>query len=144
MERPFVSENEKARMKLVSLENKVTDVDLGKDAGEGWTVGVVFAHMAFWDQRTIVLLRRWKKSGVATSPVDIEVLNESLTPFLKAIPSHIAVSMFLETAETLCREIENLNDELVTAIEALGDKMRLHRYIHYQMHIDQIEKIIQS
>ena len=144
MGRPFVLENEKARMKLVSLANKVTDVDLGKDVGEGWTVGVVFAHMAFWDQRTIVLLRRWKKSGVVTSPVDIEVLNESLTPFLKAISSRIAVSMFLETAETLCREIENLSDELVTAIDALGDKMRLHRYIHWQMHIDQIEKIIQS
>ena len=143
MERSFVPENEKARMRLVSLVNRITDVDLGKDAGEGWTVGVIFGHMAFWDQRTIVMLRRWKKSGVASSPVDIEVLNESLAPILKAIPARNSVSMFLETAETLCREIENLDDELVTAIEALGDKMRLHRYIHWQMHIDQIEKIIQ-
>ena len=142
--RQFVLENEKARNKLVSLANNITDTDLSKDAGGGWTLGVIFAHIAFWDQRTIILLRRWKKTVVSTSLVDIEVINESLTPFLNAIPPRIAVSIALSTAETLSREIESLNDELVNAIDALGDKMRLNRYIHWQMHIEQIERIIQS
>ena len=142
--RQFVLENEKARNILVSLANSVTDADLSKDAGEGWTVGVIFAHIAFWDQRTIILLKRWGKTGVSTSPVDIEVINESLTPFLNAISPRKAVSIALATAETLCREIESLNNDMVNAIEAIGDKMRLHRYIHWQMHIEQIERIIHS
>ena len=142
--RQFVLENEKAKNILVSLANSVTDADLSKDAGEGWTVGVIFAHIAFWDQRTIILLKRWGKTGVSTSPVDIEVINESLTPFLNAIPLRKAVSIALATAETLCREIESLNNDMVNAIEAIGDKMRLHRYIHWQMHIEQIERIIHS
>jgi hypothetical protein len=55
-----------------------------------------------------------------------------------------AVKLALATAETLCREIERLPGDLVTAIEALGYKMRLHRYIHWQMHVEQIENIIKS
>ncbi len=144
MERQFTSENEKAKKKLVSLANAITDADLSKTDNEGWTLGVVFAHIAFWDQRTIVLLRAWKKYGVATSPIDIDVANEALTPLLAAIPPRDAVRIGLATAETLCREIELLPDELVNAIETKGDKRRLHRYIHWQMHIEQIEKIMNS
>ncbi len=144
MERTFAAENEKARKQLVSLANAITDADLTKADSEGWTLGVVFAHIAFWDQRTLVLLRGWQKHGVATSPVDIDVVNEALTPLLAAIPPRDAVKIGLATADALCREIERLSDELVTAIETQGDKRRLHRHVHWQMHIEQIDKIMKS
>jgi hypothetical protein len=54
------------------------------------------------------------------------------------------VKLALATTETLCREIERLQDDLVTATEALGYKIRLHRHIPWQMHVEQIENIIKS
>ena len=144
MEKAFIVENEKARNKLILLAKTIKDDDFKKEDGEGWTIGVVFAHIAFWDQRTLILLGRWKNHGVIISPVDTDVINESLTPFLKAIQPLIAINMALSTAEILCREIEKLPDELIIAIENLGDKMRLRRHQHWQMHIEQIEKIIRS
>jgi hypothetical protein len=144
MERTFNAENEKARKQLVSLANAITDADLSKTDAGGWTLGVVFAHIAFWDQRTLVLLRGWQRHGVSTSPIDIDVVNEALTPLLTAIPPREAIKIGLTTVDTLCREIERLPDELVTAIETQGDKRRLHRHAHWQMHIEQTDKIINS
>ena len=144
MERAFVAENEKVRNKLISLAKTIRDEDADKSDEEGWTIGVVFAHIAFWDQRTLVLLKRWRRSGVKPSPLDMDVINESLVPFLKAIPLSTAIDIAMATAEKVCREIEGLPDSLIREIEALGDNRRLNRHEHWLMHIDQVEKILRS
>ena len=144
MEKSFITENAIARTQLVSLVKQLTDDDLKRDAGEGWTVAVILAHLAFWELRTIVLLKRWKKTGVSSSPVDIEVLNEALLPLCKAIVPKTAAELAVTTAEEADKEIETLTDKLIMDIEALGDKRRLGRHIHRQMHIDQIQAILGS
>ncbi len=144
MGQAFIALNEKTKNKLISLAKTIRDEDAGKSDEEGWTISVIFAHIAFWDLRTLVLFRRWKRDGIKLSPVDMDVINESLVPLLKAVPFRNAVDIALATVENVCREIEGLPDNLIREIEALGDSRRLNRHEHWQMHIDQIEKILRS
>ncbi len=144
MGQAFIAQNEKTKNKLISLAKTIRDEDAGKSDEEGWTISAIFAHIAFWDLRTLVLFKRWKRDGIKLSPVDIDVINESLVPLLKAIPFRNAVDIALSTVEKVCKEIEGLPDNLIQEIEALGDSRRLNRHEHWQMHIDQMEKILRG
>jgi hypothetical protein len=140
MVRPFVAENALERTRLRSLVERLTDEDLSHPLGTDWTVAVALAHLAFWDQRALVLMRRWKASGVAPSPIDIDVTNESLLPLWSALPPRAAAELAVSSAEAIDRELEEAPPELIMAIEGLGEKFRLYRSDHRRMHIDQIEK----
>jgi hypothetical protein len=64
MDRPFVAENTKERERLISLVGRLTDEELGLPLGDDWTIAVALAHLSFWDQRSLFLMRKWKNSGV--------------------------------------------------------------------------------
>ena len=140
MDRPYVAENAKERKRLRSLVNGLTDEDLSHPLGTDWTVAVALAHLAFWDQRSLVLMRKWEEDGVAPCPIDIDVINESLLPLWLALPPRAAADLAVSSAEAIDRELEEAPDELIAAIESLGEKFRLYRSEHRKMHLDQIEE----
>ena len=61
-------ENTASRQKLAALAGRLSDADLALVTTYGWSVAALFAHMTWWDQRVLVLLRRWKKHGLDESP----------------------------------------------------------------------------
>jgi Mycothiol maleylpyruvate isomerase N-terminal domain len=67
MERPFVIENSRERERLKSLVNSLTDAQLGQPIDKNWTIAVALAHLAFWDQRSLSLMRKWASKGVPLS-----------------------------------------------------------------------------
>ncbi len=81
MDRPFVVENAKERGRLRALVAGLTEEELSHPLGTDWTVAVALAHLAFWDQRSLVLMRKWGENGVSPCSIDIEVINETLLPF---------------------------------------------------------------
>jgi hypothetical protein len=81
MDRSFVEENARERERLRTLVRRLTDEELGLPMGSEWTIAVVLARLAFWDQRSLVLMRKWQDSGVVEpSPIDVDVTNDSLLP----------------------------------------------------------------
>ncbi len=144
MDRPFVAENAKERERLRSLVQTLTDEELSHPVGTDWTVAVALAHLAFWDQRSLVLMRKWEDDGVAPCPIDIEVINEALLPLWQALPPRTAAELALSSAEAIDRELEEAPDTLITAIEGLGEKHRLYRSEHRKMHLDQIEEVLKK
>jgi hypothetical protein len=144
MERTFVSENAKTRAQLVSLAKQLSEADISLDGIEKWNISVMFAHLAFWDQRAFALLKHWKKSGFPLiTPVDLDANNTSI-PFCKIIPPRAAADLAISAAEAVDHEIENLTDNLIEAIESLGDNKKLGRFEHRRTHIAQIEKILMA
>jgi hypothetical protein len=109
----------------------------------GWKVSEVLAHLAFWDQRSIILLNKWRDEGITPSPIDVHVVNDTLHPFLAALPPRQAANLALDTAEVIDRILEEAPDELIAAIAALGDRFRLCRSDHRKLHLDKIEKMLQ-
>lgn len=142
MERPFVSENASSRRELAAVAKRLSDSDLNRDAGEGWTVAIAFAHLAFWDSRALVTLRRWKESGIRPAQLDIDLLNEALLPLCRAVAPRAAVDLAIAAARAVDEEIEGLHDHLVSQIEASGETHRLSRFIHRRVHIEQIETLL--
>lgn len=145
MERQYVIENRKGRERLLKLVKGVTDEELKLVIyKEGWTVAAALAHLAFWDQRRLGLVRKWKQKGVTPSRSDDDIINDALLPFLLEIPSRKAANLSVFTAEALDHELEELTPELIRAIEALKDRHALNRSIHRKMHLDEIEALLKS
>ena len=142
MDRPFVSENAKERERMRSLSKRLTDEELSLYLCNGWTIAVVFAHLSFWDQRSLFLMRKWKKSGVEPSPIDIDITNDSLLSQWLAIPPREAVNLAISSAEAIDREFKEASPDLIAEIEGLGEKFRLYRSIHRKLHLDQIEEFL--
>ena len=142
MDRPFVAENAKERERLRSLVKRLTDEELSLPLGNGWTIAVAFAHLSFWDQRILFLMRKWKKSGVEPSSIDIDVTNDSLLSLWLALPPQKAANLAISSAEAIDRELEQTSSDLITTVESLGEKFRLYRSIHRKLHLDRIEDLL--
>ena len=143
MDKPFVVENAKERERLNSLVEHLTDEELCLPLGDDWTIAVALAHLSFWDRRSLILLRKWKKSGVVEpSPIDLDVINDSLLPIWLAIPPRTAAHLAVSSAEEIDRELEETSTDLIAKVESLGEKFRLYRSLHRKMHLDEMEEIL--
>jgi hypothetical protein len=145
MDRPFVAENTKERERLIALVGRLTDQELNLPLGKDWTIAVALAHLAFWDQRALFLLRRWKNTGIVeSSPIDIDTTNDSLLSLWSALPPRAAANLAVSSAEEIDRELDAAPSDLIIKIESLGENYRLFRSIHRKLHIDEIEQVLKS
>jgi Mycothiol maleylpyruvate isomerase N-terminal domain len=142
MERKFVFENAQQLERLRKVVQSLTDEELSLPLSAGWTIAVSLAHLAFWDQWALVLLRQWKKNGVAVTWLDANNMNDALLPLCLAIPPRAAANLAIASAKAIDRELEEAPPELVTAIEGLKHPARLYRSIHRKLHLDEIDTVL--
>jgi len=143
MERSYVIENARERERLRNLVNQISDEELSLNLYlEGWTVAVTLAHLAFWDERRLAMIRKWKQEGVTPSPIDQDIVNDAMVPLLLAIPPREAANLSVLTAEKIDRELAEISPDLIRDIESAGDQHALNRSIHRKIHLDDIEHCI--
>lgn len=135
----YTEENNRQRERLRALLARLTDQDLTRPLEEGWTVAGFLGHLAFWDYRALLLIKRWKQTGVKPSPADVDVINDGMKPLLLAIPPRKIAEMAMEAATAVDREIEGLNPGLIAQIETQATDFRLNRGHHRGAHINDIE-----
>jgi len=143
-DRDFVTRNRSERARLASLVARLSDADLARPLPAGWTVAAVLAHVAFWDQRALLLLERWQQAGPAAMPrpandADVDWINDAGKPLFLALPPRRAVDVAIAIAEAVDRKIEALPDEFVTRNAAAGNPLNLLRAEHRREHLDEIE-----
>jgi hypothetical protein len=140
----YVEANAKGRERLRALVNRLSDEELAFQAGDGWTIAAILAHLAFWDYRVLALITRWKSAGVGPSPIDVDGVNDAAKPLCLAIPGRKAARLAVDAAETVDAELANLPEDLRSEIDVLVQegKFRLDRSIHRDEHLDQIERIL--
>ncbi len=142
MRAEFTAANQRERERLHALVTRLTDEELMRPMGNHWTVAVALAHLAFWDERSLFLLRKWQREGVTPSPMDIDVTNDALLALWRVIPPRAAANQAVAAAEAVDRELEAASPELIDAIRELGEDYRLFRSIHRKLHLDEIEAVI--
>jgi len=140
MSRSYIQENTRQRERLRALVATLSDQDLTRPLYEGWTVAGILGHLAFWDYRALLLIRRWERTGVKPSPADVDAINDAMRPLLLAIPPRRVAELALEAAIAIDRELEGLSPDLIAQIEAHARPFRLDRGTHRKEHIDQIEE----
>ncbi len=142
----YAQQNLESRQKLESLVRRLTDTDLALSTDYGWTISALLAHLAFWDQRMLAILQRWKENGFDASPIDSNAVNEALKPICHALEPRIAVDLALVAAEKLDAEFETFSDDFVKQIEehcaGTGTQFRMNRAQHHNEHIKDIEALL--
>jgi hypothetical protein len=143
VDRSFVERNRTARERLATLVEGLGNNDLGRDLGNGWTVATTLAHLAFYDRRALVLLDKWQRTGAspAPSPMDVHVINDTLSYLTRLIPPRAAANEAIAAAAAVDQSIEGLDDVKVSQALAT-DTPRLDRSAHRIEHAEEIARAI--
>jgi hypothetical protein len=143
---PYSEQNAQSRRRLETLVRGLSDEDLARSTDYGWTVAALLAHLAFWDQRVLVILRRWKAEGFDPSPIDSAAVNDSLQVICHALEPRLAVELCLSSAEAVDAELETLTPGLVNQMEehaaATETQFRMNRSLHRNGHLNDIEALL--
>ncbi len=144
----FVQGNDESRRRLKTLVQSLSDRDLALSTDYGWTVAALLAHLAFWDERMVLILRRWKATGFDPSPIDSAAVNDALKPICHAVEPRVAIELCLSSAEVLDAELAALTPEFVKQIEeyvqATSAPVRMDRARHRNEHLNDIELLLQQ
>ena len=143
-DRSYVAKNEVERRRLEMLVRKVDDAALARPMDAGWTVASVLGHLAFWDQRIVVLAERLRQG--ADVPLengrDVDWINDAQKPVLLAMPPRQLADLAVATAVAADRAVESLSDDLLAKNAAGGQPINVLRAEHRREHLDEIERTL--
>lgn len=126
---------------------RISDVDLARPLSAGWTVASVLGHLAFWDQRVLVLLDAWEQKGdtpPALQEADTDWINDAGKPFLLARPPRQLADLAVSIAEAVDRKVAAVPDDLITCTTAAGRPLNFRRAEHRREHLNEIESALRS
>jgi uncharacterized damage-inducible protein DinB len=145
-DRTYIARNDAERARLRALVARLSDADLARPMPGGWTVAAVLAHLAFWDQRIMVLLERWEQSPSAVPPVineaDVDWVNDAAKPHFLAMPPRRAAELAVAIAEAVDAKVAALPDDLLARNEAAGKPLFMTRAEHRREHLGEIEHVL--
>ena len=143
---PYSDQNAQSRRRLETLVHRLSDEDLSRSTDYGWTVAALLAHLAFWDQRVLVILRRWLEQGFDPSLIDSAAVNDSLRVICHALEPRTAVELCLSYAEAVDAEFDGLTADLTKQLEehaaATETQFRMNRALHRNAHLNDIEALL--
>jgi hypothetical protein len=140
----FIEDNARENAHLRQFVESLSDEELCLSMEAGWTFAAVLAHLAFWDQRAITLIDKWKKEGVGPSAIDTDVVNEATRSLCLTIAPRQAAELAVALADEVDRLIASLTPEMVEAIQARGTTVKLRRADHRLSHLGEMEKALAS
>jgi hypothetical protein len=147
-DRSYVAENRAQLERLRALTKKLSDQQLAASMEAGWTVAAVLAHLAFWDQRIVLLVDQWA-GGRGTPPAaydgaSVDWINDAGKLLCLALPPRVAARMAIEAAEAADERVAGLSEAQLTANVAAGRPISVLRAEHRREHLDEIERALSA
>ncbi len=146
-DRLFERTNRESRDRLAALAALLAPDQLSIDIGDGWTVSVALAHLAFWDRWQVARWRDAEARGLA-NPGDLpevtQFVNASLEVPLAAIPGERAAAMAVTAADEVDALVAGLPDASIEAVSAGARGRLVDRSLHRREHLDQIERALEN
>jgi DinB family protein len=135
--------NRASKERIRALAERLTDEEMQTRVGEHWTVGIVFAHLAWWDRRIMYVLDMTEKNGKLFIPeIDIFVNDLSL-PLWAAVPPREAARIAIETSETLDKRLEEYDPALLEEIFNYNKRWVI-RALHRNEHLDEANAALKN
>jgi len=143
-DRSHIAENDRERRRLEALVDRLDDAALSRPMPAGWTVAAVLAHLAFWDQRAVILIEMLARGAKAPTELqsDVDWINDAAKPAQLALPARRAATLAVETARAADHAVAGLSDELLAKNAAAGGPVSLLRARHRREHLDEIEQVL--
>ena len=140
----ILTDNAAQRARLESLAGRLSDAELERDLGGGWTVAVALCHLAFWDRRAVLVLERWERDGTLPDNPEPDLLNDALVAEWQLVPPRRAAALAVAAAQAVDHVIERLDARVSDAIRGRGEEWRLRRAAHRREHLDQIDQALRG
>jgi hypothetical protein len=135
--------NRASKERIRALAERLTDEEMQTKVGEHWTVGIVFAHLAWWDRRIMYVLDMTEKDSKLFIPeIDIFVNDLSL-PLWAAVPPREAARIAIETSETLDKRLEEYSPALLEEIYNYNKRWVI-RALHRNEHLDEADAALKK
>jgi hypothetical protein len=149
VDRTFITENNTECARLRALVTRLNDADLARPMPAGWTIAAILAHLAFWDQRALLMLEQWEQSGLLAVPrglndTDVYWINDAAKPMFLALAPRAAADLAVAIAEAVDRKAAALADDFVAKNTAAGTPICLLRAEHRREHLDEIEAALKA
>ena len=149
VDRSYVADNDAERARLRALVRRLDDEDLARPMDAGWTVAGILAHLAFWDQRIVVLLDEWTRRGPAWTPPpeeerDVDWVNDAAKPLCLALPPRVAADLAVTIAEAVDRQVAAASEAILEANARSSPFLNWRRADHRREHLDEIERALAS
>jgi len=145
-DRSYVAENRAQLERLRALTEKLNDQQLAGPMEAGWTVAGVLAHLAFWDERVVLLVDRWAGGrGTAPAAYDgaaVDWINDAGKPLCLALPPRVAARMAVEAAVAADERVAGLSEAQLAANATAGHPISVLRAEHRREHLDEIDQIL--
>ena len=136
----MINDNAEATRRLHALVARLTNDDLTRDLGDGWTVTTALGHLAFWDRWQRHTLADGRQDAPSTTTED--AANEVLAPLLTALDPRTATDLALEAARDLDAAIEQTPEALRAQLDNSPHPEIVRRSPHRLAHIAQIERAL--
>jgi len=138
LDRSYIELNRTSRERMQTLAGRLSDEQMLTKVGEHWTVGIVYAHIAWWDRRVMYVLDMTEKDGKLFIPeIDIFVNDLSL-PLWAAVPPREAIRIATETADTLDKRLEEYSPALLEEIFNYNKRWVI-RALHRNEHLGEAD-----
>jgi hypothetical protein len=143
-DRSYIAENDRERRRLEALVGRLDDAALSRPMPAGWTAAGVLAHLAFWDQRIVLLVELLERGATVPveNPADVDWINDAAKPVQLALPPRRAATLAVETARAADHAVAALSDELLARNAVAGSPINLVRARHRREHLDEIEQAL--
>jgi len=143
LDQTHVELNRASTKRIRALAERLTDEEMQTKVGEHWTVGIVFAHIAFWDRRVMYMLDKTERDGKLFIP-EIDILvNDLSLPLWAAIPPREAARIAIQTAETLDKRLEEYSPALLEEIYNYNKRWVI-RALHRNEHLDEADAALKG
>ena len=143
-DRSYVAGNDRERHRLEARIETLDAAALGRAMPAGWTVAGVLAHLAFWDQRIVVLSEQLKRGSALPAEAldDVNWINDAAKPAQLALAPRRAATLAVGAARAADQAVEALPDDLLAKNAAAASAIKLARAEHRREHLDEIEQAL--
>jgi hypothetical protein len=145
-DRSFVDANIEVTAALGDLVASLSPEDLAADLGEGWTVSMALAHLAFWDTWHLVRWEHAAAAGAVAPPLVSEEVsarnNDALVETWRALDPERAAGLALGAAARIDAYVAALPDASIDAARAADSPNWVERRPHRADHIAHILRVL--
>ncbi|MCC6499908.1 MAG: DinB family protein [Anaerolineales bacterium] len=139
----YIELNRSSRERMRALAERLTDEQMQTKVGEHWTVGVVFAHLAWWDRRVLYALGMTEKNGTLFIPEIDVFVNDLSLPLWLAVPPRVAARIAIETSEALDKRLVEFPPGLLEEMYNYNKRWVI-RALHRNEHLDEADTALKS
>lgn len=141
MTQSTIAGNSPSLERLRSVAGSLSDEELARPLGDGWTAGALFGHVAFYDARALEIVTRWEAGDHSPSPADVHVINNALLPQWLLLPPRAAANLAIHQAELIDAKLASLSPDQLADLAHDAEQLEidLDRANHRDEHLDELE-----